>query len=157
MIEAVQEDERAAVASAAPMPPNLGNDRAADNWTPLLKVAFVAGASWLTAAAQAARALTAADDGLPSTVEEFICDLVNIFNADSRDFIPTEDLLQALTADTERPWATFVRGRAIQNRDLATLMRQARVPVGEQHNDGTQNRRGYFRKHIQHLIDGYGS
>lgn len=157
MIEAVQEDECRAVAMAAPLPPNLGNDRAVDNWVPLLKVAFVAGPEWLGAGSRAARALTADDDGLPSTVEEFICDLVKIFNADSRDFIPTEDLLQALTADTERPWATFVRGRALQNRDLASLMRQARVPVGEQHNDGTQNRRGYFRKHVQHLIDGYGS
>jgi hypothetical protein len=157
MIEALQHDQRREVRQAAPIVPDLGNDRAADNWTPLLKVCEAAGTEWTAAALDAARTLTSSDNGLPTSVEEFILDLVKVFQHDQRDFIPTEELIRALTSDEERPWATFVRGKPIQNRDLANLMRQARVPVGEQHNDGIQNRRGYYRRHIQPLIDGYGS
>jgi hypothetical protein len=156
MIEAFVHDCSAEVDAASPLPAKLDNDRAIDNWEPLLKVATAAGHNWYEMACNAAVRLTAADEDIPSYLEEFIIDIVEIFSLNGADFIATSSLLEKLNGGEDRPWSTFSRGKPLSGRDLATLMRQARVRVGEQFNDGTTNVRGYYMKDVQHLIDGYG-
>jgi hypothetical protein len=135
--------------------PDVENDRAKDNWRPLLATARLFGPGVLEEALEAAKELTRNEDDNPHIVEEFISDVVRVFVEDRGPFVSSEKLLQDLCKDVERPWATYSRGRPLTFRDLASLMRKAKVPVGEQFNDGTKNMRGYWRKDLQQLVDGY--
>lgn len=137
--------------------PDVENDRAKDNWRPLLATARLCGDDILEEALQAAKELTRTEDDNPHVLEEFIVDVVRIFVEGDRRVMSSKELQQELCADLERPWATYSRGKPLSFRDLAGLMRKAKVRVGEQFNDGTTNSRGYWRKDLQHLIDGYGA
>jgi putative DNA primase/helicase len=137
--------------------PDLGNDRAIDNWTPLLAIASCGGDKWLKNAHEAAFELSRGDDEVPVILEEFICDVVAIFIKSKADFIATKDLIAALCAMEDKPWATYGRSHhSITIHDLGKLMREAKVRVGAQKHDQDGNRRGFYRKDVEHLFDGYG-
>lgn len=135
--------------------PDVESDRAKDNWRPLLATARLFGPAVLEEALEAAKELTRNEDDNPHVVEEFIFDVVRIFVEDGSEFIASETLIQALCKDRESPWPTYSRGKQLSFRDLAKLMRLAKVKVGEQRNAGGVNQRGYWRRDLQFLIDGY--
>jgi len=151
-----REDEMALAESEMPESPDITNDRAADNWLPLFAIASCAGPAWLRNAHEAALELTPGEDDIPVILEEFICDMVAVFLRKGSDFIATADLITELCKDEDRPWSTYSRGmRPISIHDLGALMREAKVKVGEQKHDKTGNRRGYYRRDVAHLFDGY--
>jgi putative DNA primase/helicase len=108
--------------------PDLGSDRAADNWTPLLALADVAGGEWPARARQAAIALTAnATAGRDSYGVMLLADIREFFvNSDvgkRLEAAPTKILLGHLEALPERPWGSFgKRGKALNDRQLAKLL-----------------------------------
>src|SRR5207302_1045826 len=95
------------------------NDRASDNWEPLVAIAKLAGEDWFERAIRAAVALSGDDRESPSTNQELLQDIADVFAATGSDRIATADLIQALCRDEERPWATYNRGKAIGARQVA--------------------------------------
>lgn len=157
MIERFATDRSDQIQNAEPGELAMSNDRAADNWEPLFAIAHCAGPQWLKNAHQAAIDLTPGDDEISLILEEFICDMVSIFVRTSADFISTFDLIEALCKDENKPWATYSRSQQKMSiHDLGKLMREAKVKVGEQKHDANGNRRGYYRRDVEHLFDGYG-
>ena len=157
MIERFVTDRSDQIQNAEPGELAMSNDRAADNWEPLFAIAHCAGPQWLKNAHQAASDLTPGDDEIPLVLEEFICDMVSIFVRTGADFISTFDLIEALCKDENKPWATYSRSQQKMSiHDLGKLMREAKVKVGEQKHDANGNRRGYYRRDVEHLFDGYG-
>ena len=78
------------------------NDRAADNWRPLLAIADLAGGEWPGLARQAALALSGEAQDAAIGVE-LLNDIRAAFGED--DVIRSVDLIAELVKDPERPWA----------------------------------------------------
>lgn len=113
------EDNQGAVRLARPDLPGKLNDRAQDNWEPLLAIADVVGGQWPALARNAALKLSgSADTGLTIGVE-LLSDIQEIFDTKKVDRISTAELITALCEDDEKPWATYNRGLQIKPRQVA--------------------------------------
>ncbi len=100
------------------LPDELG-DRAQDNWEPLLAIAGCAGAEWVKRATVATLKLSGAGDKSVSTGNELLADIQEILESKNVLKISTADLIVALVADDEKPWATYNRGKQISPRQIA--------------------------------------
>lgn len=111
-----------------PTMPELSN-RDADNWEPLLALADLAGGEWPGRIRNAARTLTARSDSQTAN-EELLSDIKTVFTTKARDRLPTVELLVALAADTEAPWATWNRGKPITARQLSKRLGEFGISPG---------------------------
>lgn len=113
------EDNRDAVRRARPELPASLNDRAQDNWEPLLAIAHVAGGKWPELGRQAALKLSGADSPSMTVGTELLADIQEIFEHKKVLRITSADLIEALCADDEKPWATYNRGKPITPRQIS--------------------------------------
>ncbi len=113
-------DYSEAVRMARPPLPEALNDRAQDNWEPLLAIADVAGGHWPETARHAALHISSKTDegATQSTGVELLTDIAEIFEQTRRERITTADLIQELCNDDEKPWATYNRGKPLSPRQL---------------------------------------
>lgn len=112
------------VRQARPVLPDQLSDRGQDNWEPLLAIALCAGEDWFARATAAAIKLSRASNESVSTGNELLADIQQIFEQrDSSDAyadkISTNDLIEALKAIDDSPWATYNHGHPISPRQLA--------------------------------------
>jgi putative DNA primase/helicase len=105
-----------------PLPPSL-NDRAQDNWEPLLAIAMVAGGDWMEVGTKAALKLSGGESAAQTIGTELLADIKETFEVKAVDRISTADLINALCADDEKTWATYNRGKEIKPRQLANRLR----------------------------------
>lgn len=108
--------------SRPPLPESL-NDRAQDNWEPLLAIAMVAGGGWLEIGTAAALKLSGTESAAQTIGTELLTDIQEIFEARGTDRISTADLIKALCEDDEKLWATYNRGNPIKPRQLANKLK----------------------------------
>lgn len=107
---------------ARPTLPDELNDRAQDNWQPLMAIAESAGPEWVKRATAAALTLSSAGDKSVSTGNELLADIQHIFDKKNVEKISTVDLIEALCVDTECGWAAYNRGKPLNPRQLARLL-----------------------------------
>lgn len=107
------------IAGARPDLPDALNDRAQDNWEPLLAIADHAGGQWPQRARSAALRLSGVEQDAPSLSSELLADIRDTFETFGVERISTADLLKSLTEDDLRPWATYAHGRPMTPRQLA--------------------------------------
>jgi hypothetical protein len=81
-------------------------DRAGDAWEPLLAIADAAGGVWPARARRAAIVLHASRDQDDSLGLRLLSDVRLVFDARGTERISTADLIGALQADEEGPWAS---------------------------------------------------
>lgn len=115
-------DNRDAVRLARPAEIEGLNDRANDCWEPLLKIAEVAGGDWLRLARRSAITLHGLEEEAPSVDAELLNDIRTAFMEKHALKMFGEDLLAALLADEEAPWATWNRGRPMTRRQLTARL-----------------------------------
>ena len=113
------DDCRDDVRRARPELPASLNDRAQDNWEPLLAIADIAGGVWPTLGRNAAKKLSGADAPTMSTGTELLADIQEVFETAKVDKISTAQLIEALCSEDERPWATYNRGKPISPRQVS--------------------------------------
>jgi putative DNA primase/helicase len=104
------------------------NDRAADNWEPLIQIAKLAGGDWPEHATKAALALSGSVDGMgeDSIRIELRKDIRLIFEqleGDDRDRLTSHRLVDKLVEMEDRPWPEFKRGKPISNTQVARLLK----------------------------------
>ena len=124
-------DHKHGLRIADPQMPEALNDRASDNWRPLLAIADIAGLGWPQAARAAAMALSAdgTDQGEQSRGVTLLTDIRRVFDdrmlAGGKDAgrISSTDLVFALTNFVDRPWATWSRGKSITPASVARLLK----------------------------------
>ncbi len=104
---------------AKPELPEVLNDRAQDNWEPLLAIADLAGEEWSQLARAAALKISGDADQSRSLGVELLADIEEVMESKKADRISTADLISDLCRDDEKPWATFNRGRPISPRQVA--------------------------------------
>jgi putative DNA primase/helicase len=117
------DDNREQVRQARPDLPAQLNDRAQDNWEPLLAIADVAGGSWPGMARQAALTISRGREGNLMLGAELLVDIRSVFEEKRAERISTADLIAALIEDDEGPWATYNRGRPISPRQISKRLR----------------------------------
>jgi Protein of unknown function (DUF3631)/Primase C terminal 2 (PriCT-2)/RepB DNA-primase from phage plasmid len=116
------EDNAQRLADPDPAMPEVLNDRAADNWRPLLAIADLAGDTWARRAREAACVLSG--EGHDTAVNvELLVDVKAAFDAEGKDAIFSADLVERLTEDPERPWAEWSRGKPLTQKQLVTLLK----------------------------------
>jgi putative DNA primase/helicase len=129
------------LADPDPKMPDL-NDRAADNWRPLLAIADLAGGTWPEEARRAACLLSGEEhDGAIDV--KLLRDIRSAFGED--DVIRSSDLVAKLTADPERPWAEWKQGRPLTQKQLAGLLAPFHIISLTVHPPGLPDGKGYRR------------
>ena len=110
-------------AAGNPLTPSL-NDRATDNWRPLLAIAETLGGAWPAMARAAATALSGmdeVDDGSPATL--LLADLFELFDRERSEVLTTRAILEALNDREDRPWPEW-GGKPLSAHGLSKLLRQ---------------------------------
>ena len=108
---------------ARPEIPKSLNDRAADNWEPLLAIAEAAGGKWPELARNAALALSGDADESDSIKTQLLSDIKTIFEKKDTDRLSSAAMVESLAAMEERPWPEFSHGKPITARQLAKLLK----------------------------------
>jgi hypothetical protein len=125
-------------------PPVQLNDRAADNWRPLLAIAHAAGGDWPERARKAALELSVGAGDL-DTGERLLADLKAIFDAHGLPALFSETLVEELNEIEDAPWAELSRGRPLTKNKLARLLKAfGIVPKGTVRID-VKTSKGYER------------
>lgn len=138
------------------MPAGL-DDRAEDNWRPLLALADCAGSSWPSKARDAIRAVTAAR---PEREEasyglQLLADIRDVFEQEDTDNVFTATLLSSLVEKEERPWGTWRRtGRSLDPRELARLVKPFGI-CSQTVRIGAEHKKGYRRSDFEDAWDRY--
>jgi putative DNA primase/helicase len=117
-------DNATVIGDADPDVSTMLNDRAADNWRPLLAIADAAGGDWPARARKAALLLSgeAADDS--DVKVQLLSDLRDIFTERDADKLPSETLVEDLVKLETRPWAEWRRGgKPLTLNGLARLLK----------------------------------
>lgn len=136
-----------ALRNADPDMPRELEDRAADNWRPLLAIADLAGGHWPEEARRAARGLSAGAAAEDSSVAvQLLADIRELFEQSGQDRLYTDELIRQLIRLEDRPWGEWGKdGRTISPAGMARLLRKFDVRP-EQFRRGAENRKGYFRR-----------
>lgn len=112
------------IARARPVLPDELNDRAQDNWEPLLAIADHAGGDWPRLARNAALKLSGMEQEAVSLSAELLADIKEVFEAKRTERMSTADLIQQLCEDDEKSWATYNRGKPITPRQVAKKLKE---------------------------------
>ncbi|MDN2677662.1 DUF3631 domain-containing protein [Janthinobacterium sp. SUN033] len=115
-------DLRSPITGSAVGKAGLNNDRHEDNWEPLLRIAHCLGGKWPERAKNAARTLSITHDETKCGGEEILRDIQVAFRTSTCSKMRTGELIAKLSADAEKPWGTFTRGKAITPREVAKLL-----------------------------------
>jgi hypothetical protein len=133
------------------MPAEL-NDRAADNWRPLLAIADLAGGSWPALARPAALKLSGESQDSALGVE-LLRDIREAFGGDT--VIRSVDLVTKLSADPERPWAEYNHGKPITQRQVARLLDAFHIISCTVHPLSLPHGKGYRRVDFEEAWEAY--
>ena len=115
-------DNGSRVQSAAPQLPGALDDRALDNWQPLLALADAAGGKWPDLARAAALALSGRRDDEEIAVA-LLAAIRDLFAAHRTDRLGSKAIVTALTTDPTARWSECNRGKPLTEAQLARLLR----------------------------------
>jgi len=142
------------LADPDPNIPNNLNDRAADNWRPLLAIADLAGVNWPRRAREAACVLSGDGHDTSAINVDLLVDIQTAFG--ESDVITSADLTTALVADLERPWATWGKGaKPLTQNQLARLLKPFNIISETVHPIGKPHAKGYKRTHFEEAWAAY--
>ena len=136
------------------LPPSL-NDRAQDNWEPLLAIAMIAGGDWLDIGTTAALKLSGGESAAQTVGTELLADIKEIFEMKNIDRITSVDLIKALCDDEEKPWATYNRGFPIKPRQISTRLKGYGLTVKTIRVNSVDTAKGYEKKQFNEAFSRY--
>ena len=148
------QDYSEAVKHARPALPDELNDRAQDNWEPLLQIADVAGGDWPKLARLAARALSSDGEQSKTVGIELLSDIQEAFEAKEVDRLSSADLIAILITDDEKPWAGYNRGFPIKPAQVAKRLREYGICSNTIRVFGT-TKKGYLKDQFADAFDRY--
>ena len=99
------EDNLKTLSTADPAVPDPLNDRAADNWRPLLAVADRAGSEWPKRARDAALVLSGDSVDGGSIRTQLLADIRLLLNDETMKGLTSEAIIAELVKKPDRPWA----------------------------------------------------
>lgn len=136
------------------IPSQITNDRARDNWRPLLAVADAAGASWPELAREVALSLSSVEPETESLKVLLLRDLKALFD-ERGDRLESEKIVAALTEIEGHPWAEGRNGRPLTKTGLAKLLRPFGVTPRKWRERNLDTVRGYYRSDFDEVFARY--
>jgi len=139
---------------ADPDVPDELNDRAADNWRPLLAIADAAAGEWPALARQSAIENSSARDDDPSARVRLLEDLRAVFEHSGTDRLFSRDVVAELIVMEDRPWPEWKAGKPLTARQLAKLIQ----PFGVKPRClriGDTRSRGYYQEDFEDVFERY--
>ncbi|HJW73266.1 MAG TPA: DUF3631 domain-containing protein [Geothrix sp.] len=139
---------------ARPQLPNELNDRAQDNWEPLLAIADHVGGGWPKKARLAALKLAGVEQEPMSIAAQLLADIQAAFTRKNVGRLGTSDLLKELASDDLKPWLTFDHAKSITAAQLAKLLK----PYGIKPRDlklGGGTLKGYTLEQFRDVFERY--
>ena len=136
------QDRRSSLTRAEPEIPRVGNDRAEDNWLPLLAIADILGGDWPSEARQAMVQLESKKEAALDDGTMLLTDIRTVFEEGGQTRLWTQELIAALAAIEDKPWCDWRGGKPISTHNLARLLKPYGVKP-KQIKKGYQNRRGF--------------
>lgn len=130
------EDNVESLNSADPETPSGFNDRALDNWRPLLAIADIAGSEWKERARKTMKILSDDDGDDDAASIQLLCDIRNLFIEKEADHLTSSELIEILTKMDERPWPEWKNDKPITSRQLAKLLKPFSVSPKNKRNNG---------------------
>ncbi len=143
-----------AIKRARPHLPDELNDRAQDNWEPLLQIADTAGGVWPRLARIAATTLSGDGRQSLSVGVELLCDIEEIFRKIPGSKISTVNLIAELTKNGEKRWQKFHFGEPISPRQLAKHLGSYGISKGSKR-IGAANAKGYEKADFDDAFQRY--
>lgn len=142
--------------NADPEMPEGLNDRAEDNWRPLLAIADLISADCSISARNAAINLNRNEmgDENASASTMLLNDMRDVFDMERSDRIATDKLLNYLNEMEERPWADWNRGRPITPAQIANKLRPFGI-APQKMRFGQSSIRGYEREQFSDAFTRY--
>jgi len=157
MLARFAEDSGPSLSKARPKLPEALNDRAQDNWEPLLAIADLAGDEWSERARATALNLSGAGSESISISMELLADIKDVFNVREVDKISTVDLLGALIADDLKSWSSYAFGKPITPRQLAKRLAEFGIESQDIkfHASGNVVKKGYRLGQFKDVFERY--
>ena len=141
-----------ALHGSSPELPTELNDRAQDNWTPLLSISEQLGGVWTKRASDVALALSLDKGDDESVGTMLLSDLMDTFGSENR--MPTHQILEELVKLEDRPWAEWNRGKQMSPRGLARQLEKYEIkPTTIRFTGGPA--KGYMREDLQDAFNRY--
>lgn len=135
-------------------PPDLGNDRAIDNWLPLFTVANLVSEKW-SKKCEASYVMLNAVMPEPDLSILLLSDIREIFSNLNEVKILSEDLVARLNSPQDKPWCEIKNGRPLTQNDLAFKLKKYRIKPKSLRYNGSTSKRGYELQHFQDTFDRY--
>ena len=148
-------DHRLILAQCEPTVPKVLNDRASDNWSPLLAIAETIGEDWPEKAREAARVLSGESE--PDTASNgvrLLADIRDLFEEKASDKFGLQELCAHLAELEERPWGQWRNGKPMNPHQLAKLLRAYKISSKTIRKDGTISK-GYDRDLFEDAFSRY--
>ena len=141
--------------AANPMsPPNL-NDRARDNWEPLLAVAEACGGNWPGLARDAAARLSGVEDDETYSIQ-LLKDLKELFEREHDQNLSSAAIVGELVRKENRSWNEFNRGQPITPHGIAKLLKPFKIKPRQVIVNGKQ-KQGYRAEQFKFVFPRYVS
>lgn len=119
MLARFADDAGKAIGELRPALPEALNDRAQDNWEPLLAIADYVGGDWSDVARKTAIKLCGVEHDAQSISTELLADIHDVLMHFDSARISSRELIDALVKDDDAPWATYNRGKPLSPRQLS--------------------------------------
>lgn len=103
--------------------PDTLNDRAQDNWRPLIAIAELAGGDWQDRARKAAVTLTGCEDDSEGAGVMLLADIRELFELQQTERLLSADVVNALIEMEHRPWPEWKQGKPLTARQMARLLK----------------------------------
>jgi hypothetical protein len=147
-------DSGNALLRAEPEMPSELNDRAADNWRPLLAIADLAGGPWPALARHAARTISGPQAEAQSTSVMLVDDLRQMFAEAGTDRLSSRHLVETLAQRDDRPWSEMRGGHPITVRRIAKMLQPFGVHPRTVRSGG-ETFKGYCLEDFADVFDRY--
>lgn len=154
MLARFSDDAGYAIGQTRPQLPDTLNDRAQDNWEPLLAIADYAGGDWPHRARDAALKISGKEQDALSLSTELLSDIKEVFEVKRVQRISTVDLLMALNSDDLKPWATYNRGKPMSPRQLARRLAEYGIKT-QSVRIGMATPKGFMAEWFNDVFDRY--
>ena len=140
-----------------PALPASSNDRALDNWTPLLAIAEAIGGKVPAVALESFKELQGAgddeDDGIGPTI---LRDIRTVFDEQGRkyEWLFSEEIVNRLIEMEGHPWAEWKHGKPMTANSLARLLKPFKIKPANIR-DGSIVKKGYERTQFEDAFSRY--
>ncbi len=150
------DDHHMTLGSMDTEPPDCGDDRRRDNYTPLWRIAALLGAPWPDRIAAAYVSRSASDDDEPTNIM-ILRDVWSLFEQNEHQRTRTSaELVEHLVAMDDRPWPEYRHGRPVSASTVARMLR----PFGVKSLNiraGMSVVKGYQRDDVKAAFDRYAA